>query len=76
MAHSTIIGLKDLRENMDKFISQVKRGKSFIVIKRSKPVFKLTPLDSWGDEGVWETVADLTKIDKRGIPTERILKYL
>ena len=34
-------------------------------MRKSKPVFKLTPLDVWGDEGVWEKVVDFTKIKKR-----------
>lgn len=64
---SAIIGLKELRENMDNYISQVGKGKSFVVVRKSKPVFKLTPLDAWGDEGVWEKVVDFTKIKKGGI---------
>ena len=76
MADSTIIGLKNLRDHMDKYISQVKNGKSFIVIKKTKPVFKLTPLDKWGDDGPWETVVDFTKIHKNGVSTMDILKYL
>ena len=64
---NTIIGLKELRENMDNYISQVKKGRSFVVVRKSKPVFKLTPLDMWGDEGVWEKVVDFTKIKKGGV---------
>ena len=76
MANNTIIGLKNLRENMDKYILQVKSGKSFIVIKKSEPVFKLVPIDRWGDEGLWETVVDFTKVEKRGVSYQKILKYL
>ena len=64
---NTIIGLKELRENMNNYISQVKKGRSFVVVRKSKPVFKLTPLDMWGDEGVWEKVVDFTKIKKGGV---------
>ena len=64
---NSIIGLKDLRENMDNYISQVQKGKSFVVVKKSKPVFKLAPLDEWGDDGVWEKVVDFAKIKKEGI---------
>ena len=64
---NTIVGLKELRENMDNYISQVKKGRSFVVVRKSKPVFKLTPLDMWGDEGVWEKVVDFTKIKKGGV---------
>ncbi len=76
MANNTIIGLKNLRENMDKYISLVNRGRSFVVVKKSKPVFKLTPIDNWGDDGAWETVADFRKINKKGISAKKILEYL
>jgi prevent-host-death family protein len=76
MAKYNIVGLKTLRENMEKYISQVKRGKSFTVVRRSKPVFKILPPDVWGDEGTWETVADFTKIRKGGLSSKEILKYL
>lgn len=68
-----VIGLKDLRENVDSYISQVKRGKSFIVVRRSKPVFKIAPPD---EEELWETVIDFTKIRKGGVPAKEVLKYL
>ena len=64
---NSIVGLKELRENMDSYISQVKKGRSFVVVRKSKPVFKLTPLDMWGDEGIWEKVVDFTKIKKGGV---------
>ena len=72
-----IIGLKTLRENMGKYIEEVKRGKSFVVVRRSTPVFKVAPaVDLWGDEGTWETVVDFTKIKKGGVPAEKVLKAL
>ena len=71
---SAIIGLKELRENTGAFISQVERGKSFIVVRRSKPVFKIAPPDD-ADE-LWETVVDFTKFYKGGIPAGQLLKKL
>ena len=65
---NSIIGLKDLRENMDNYISQIEKGKSFVVVRKSKPVFKLAPLDVWGDEGAWERIIDFAKIKKGGVP--------
>ncbi|MBI5405586.1 type II toxin-antitoxin system prevent-host-death family antitoxin [Candidatus Kaiserbacteria bacterium] len=56
-----IIGLKELRENMSTYIRQTEQGKSFTVVRRSRPVFKLVPVDEWGDEGTWETVVDFRK---------------
>ena len=40
-----ILGLKELRENMQKYASLVEKGESFIIVKKSKPVFKLVPAD-------------------------------
>ncbi|MEK7209196.1 MAG: type II toxin-antitoxin system prevent-host-death family antitoxin [Patescibacteria group bacterium] len=77
MAKNTnIIGLKELRENTEDYIKQVKRGRSFLVVRRSKPVFRVEPVDEWGDEGQWETVVDFTKIKKGGVPAEIVLKHL
>lgn len=73
---STIIGLKELRENTGKYISQVAKGKSLTVVKRSKPIFKVTPVDEWGDDGVWETVTDFTKVQKGGVPVKEVLRAL
>jgi prevent-host-death family protein len=73
---NSIIGLKELRGNTENYISQVKKGKSFVVVRRSKPIFKITPIDDLGDEGVWETVADFTKFNKKGIPAKDLLKRL
>lgn len=69
-----IIGLKELRENVDTFISQVEKGKSFIVLRRSKPVFKIAPPDE-ADE-LWETVVDFTEFYKDGIPARQLLRKL
>jgi len=73
---NSIIGLKDLRENMNNYISQVQKGKSFVVVKKSKPVFKLAPLDEWGDDGVWEKVVDFTKIKKEGVSLADVISRI
>lgn len=69
-----ILGLKELRENMQKYASLAEKGQTFIVVKKTKPLFKISSFDE--DEGLWETVADFTKIRKGGIPTEELLAYL
>ncbi|MDP3956323.1 MAG: type II toxin-antitoxin system prevent-host-death family antitoxin [bacterium] len=56
-----IVGLKELRENTEKYISEIGKGKSFVVVRRSRPIFQLVPVEEFGDEGVWETILDLTK---------------
>ena len=73
---NSIIGLKELRGNTENYISEVKKGKSFVVVRRSKPVFKITPIDDLGDEGVWENVVDFTKFNKKGVPAKDLLKRL
>ncbi|HEY4493538.1 MAG TPA: type II toxin-antitoxin system prevent-host-death family antitoxin [Candidatus Paceibacterota bacterium] len=73
---STIIGLKELRENTKHYIAETRKGRSFVVLQRSKPVFRITPADEWGDEGVWETVVDFTKIRSGGVPTSEILAVM
>ncbi|MBI2175191.1 MAG: type II toxin-antitoxin system prevent-host-death family antitoxin [Parcubacteria group bacterium] len=73
---NSIIGLKDLRENTEGYINKIKKGRSFVVVKKSKPVFKITPVDEWGDEGIWETVVDFTEIDPKGVPVGKVRKAL
>ena len=73
---TSIVGLKELREYTEKYVSQVKKGKSFTVVRRSKPIFKISPVDEWGDEGVWESVGNFKELFPRGVSTERLLKAL
>lgn len=68
-----IIGLKEFRETVGTVAVKVKQGDSFIVVKRSKPLFRVAPLDR---EEEWEEVIDFTKIRKNGVSAELILKYL
>ena len=68
-----IIGLKDLRQNINKYYSAVQKGDSFIIARKSKPLFQIVPLD---DEGVWEVVADFTKFKKGGVTIDELLKAL
>ena len=68
-----LITLKELRLNMEKYAEGTRRGESFLVIKRSKPLFKITPI---GDEEGWEEVVDFTKIKKGGINIKEILRRL
>lgn len=67
------IGLKELRENMENWINQIQKGKSFTVIRKSRPVFKIVPPET---EEQWETVIDFTVINKNGISAEKILREL
>ena len=76
MKQHTIIGLKDLRENTEDFIKEIEKGKTFTVVRRSQPIFKIAPVDQWGDEGIWETVVDFQQIKKEGVSAQNILKSL
>lgn len=67
----TIVGLKELRENMETYIKRVNNGESITVFRRSTPLFRLTPIDA--EEAGWETVVDFTKETGRGIPVEQLL---
>ena len=58
---------------MTKYADQVQKGASFIVMKRSKPLFRISPIDE--DDG-WETVTDFTKYKKGGMPAEDVIKAL
>lgn len=69
-----IIGLKDLRENTETYLAQIKKGRSFLVLRRSEPVFKISPIED--AEDLWETVIDFTKIKKGGVPLKEILARL
>ena len=69
-----IIGLRQLRENIQTYIAQVKKGKSFTVVRRSKPVFTISPPDL--EAGQWEPVVDFTKIKKGGVKIEDLLSRL
>lgn len=68
-----IVGLKDLRENMDKYVRDVGKGIDYVVVRRSKPLFRMvSPMQ----EDNWETVIDFTKIRKGGIPAKELLSML
>lgn len=42
---ATIIGIKQLHQQLTEVTKAVNKGESFIVVKHSKPVFRITPLD-------------------------------
>lgn len=70
----TIIGLRDLRENVMDYIKQIQKGKSFTVVRRSQPVFNITPVEE--EESLWETVVDFTKINRGGVNIKEILSRI
>jgi antitoxin (DNA-binding transcriptional repressor) of toxin-antitoxin stability system len=70
-----IVGLKDLRENIEKYSSLVNKGMSFTVVRRSKPIFIISPVSN-EEEMDWESVVDFTKLKRGGIKIDDILKRL
>jgi len=70
----SIVGLKELRQNINTYIAQIEKGDSFIVVRKSKPVFKISPTDD--ESELWEPVIDLTKIKKGGVAIDELLSRL
>lgn len=70
-----IIGLKDLRENLPSYEKKIAAGDSFLVVKKSKPIFRLTPVDQ-EEESLWQDVIDFTKIKKGGVAIADLLSRL
>lgn len=69
---NNIVGLKELRQNMEKYINRVNKGESITVFRRSTPLFKLSPVDDTS-ESQWETVVDFTKEIGSGMPIDELL---
>ena len=69
---NNIVTLKELRTNVGAYAERVQKGESFIIMKRSEPIFKISPVD----EGEWATVIDFTKIRKGGIEIGELLSRL
>lgn len=69
---NNIIGLKELRENLGDYEKLIKAGRSFVVMKHSKPIFSIGPVE----QGGWETVVDFTRFRKDGISAKELLARL
>lgn len=68
-----IVGVKELRHNLEHYINLIEKGRSFTVVRRSKPVFTISPPE---EGGLWERVLDFTKIRKGGVGIEDIIARL
>lgn len=68
---TNIIALKEFRLNAQKYIDASAKGHSFIVVKRSHPVFRIEPV-----EEIWETVADFSSMPGGGISAKKLLTAL
>ncbi|MEK7172417.1 MAG: hypothetical protein AAB723_00445 [Patescibacteria group bacterium] len=67
-----IISVKSLRQNMADYARQIEKGATFIVFKRSKPLFRVSPVPG----EIWEEALDFTKIKKGGVDIKDILSRL
>jgi len=67
-----IVALKDLREHLGKYAAKVARGGSFVVFKKSRPIFKISPVS----DGAWEEVIDFTKVKRGGVNIKEILSRI
>jgi antitoxin (DNA-binding transcriptional repressor) of toxin-antitoxin stability system len=74
MKTKNVIGLKELRENMETYITKIQKGEQVTVFRRSTPLFVLSPVDV--AETDWETVIDFTDIHKEGVSARDILASL
>lgn len=68
-----IINLRELREHVETYAKRVKKGDSFLVMRRSTPLFRLTPPN---EETGLETVVDFTDVRKGGISASELLTKL
>lgn len=68
-----VVNLKAFRENTEVYIQAAKLGQSFVVYRRSEPVFTINPVD---EEAGWETLIDFNAIKKGGVPATAILDKL
>jgi len=66
-----IVSLKEFRLNASKYITALEKGASFMVIKRSRPVFRLEPVQE-----VWENIGDFTNLRGGGVSAKKLLKEL
>ncbi len=67
---NTTISLKQLRTDMPAVIEAVSKGKTFTVIKRSRPVLTIAAPEDTG----WDL--DLTEVSPNGVPIEDVMTAL
>ncbi|MDR2063207.1 MAG: type II toxin-antitoxin system prevent-host-death family antitoxin [Candidatus Nomurabacteria bacterium] len=67
---TNIISLKDFRNNVQKYADMVEDGDTFVVMKRSEPIFKVvSPREEWEE-------IDLTDENDNGMPIEEFKAIL
>lgn len=56
-----IIGLKKFREDVQAVAESVAKGNEYVVVKRSKPLFRVIPADSKANLAAWKKFAGIWK---------------
>jgi len=67
-----LLTLNELRQKMPLYVKKISQGQSFVVYKKSRPIFNITPVEN--EE--WEEVVDFTKIKKGGVQIAELLSRL
>ncbi len=67
-----LIGLKDFRQKTEYYANQIDRGATFIVMRKNKPLFRISQIE----DREWETVIDFTKIKHGGVNMNDLLSRL
>ncbi|MDO8517670.1 MAG: hypothetical protein Q7S26_00040 [bacterium] len=76
MTKHALVGLKEFRENLDKYAKAVGRGSSYTILRRSKPLFRIAPVDT-GDDAGFEVLFDATRDNGgKGIRADALLLAL
>ncbi len=74
------IAIKNFRNNISAIADKVAKGQEFIVLRHSKPAFRVIPVSvdvDDDDDGSWTTVVDFTEGGKkRGMDARDVLKLL
>ena len=66
-----IVPFKEFRTHAVEYIDALSKGARFLVVKRSRPVFRLEPVNE-----IWETIADFRSMKGGGISAEKLIKII
>jgi len=56
--NTLIVGAKEFKGNFSKYEKLVNKGVSLTIVKRSKPIFKIEPIDTVFDEDITKALLD------------------
>lgn len=71
MTHMDSVGVRELRQNLSKYLAQVKEGESFAVTERGREVARLTPSGP-ADSPIARLVAERGATMPRGNLLDRV----